>query len=336
MKKVERIYEIDAFRGIAAICVLLFHFELFRFGCTGVDLFFVISGFVIFMSLESRSDIKKFIRSRVVRLYPSYWLSIVIAVICAATFFGTHLNIYSTLANFTMLQPLFRTTNLVGAYWTLYVELLFYTCMILLASMQLFSKAEILIFVSLLLCFIINLFHLLLNHKIELYDHYFVFLRYVFPLISHLQTFSAGIIFYIIYQKGFNKSRVLLLLFTLICAAAAHRDSVMINSFLTIEEHVFCLLIYYILFILLIQKKIEFLKFKPFILIGTISYPLYLTHQPTGVDFWQYLKINQFPVYISKICGITACIVIAVLITFCFDIPVRKHLKGRRTESTGF
>lgn len=53
-----RYTELDALRGIAALMVVFFHFTMdrpqgqmgFKLGVTGVDLFFIISGFVIFMS----------------------------------------------------------------------------------------------------------------------------------------------------------------------------------------------------------------------------------------------------------------------------------------------
>ena len=64
-----RLQELDALRGIAALMVVLFHFTMgrqeanlgFKLGTTGVDLFFIISGFVIFMSLSKVKNSKDFI-----------------------------------------------------------------------------------------------------------------------------------------------------------------------------------------------------------------------------------------------------------------------------------
>ena len=82
-----RLKQFDALRGIAAISVCFFHIvkylklevtyfgKIFQFGYMGVDLFFIISGFVIYMSLKNTKCIKEFWISRFTRLYPTYWFS---------------------------------------------------------------------------------------------------------------------------------------------------------------------------------------------------------------------------------------------------------------------
>ena len=124
----KRLTELDALRGLAALSVCLFHFDYFNYGVTGVDLFFMISGFVIFMSVSNAKNINDFIFSRIIRLYPVYWLSIFIAVLAyyvKSNTFPPHHTSY-ILGNLLMIQPVFRTPVLVDAYWTLYVEILFY------------------------------------------------------------------------------------------------------------------------------------------------------------------------------------------------------------------
>jgi peptidoglycan/LPS O-acetylase OafA/YrhL/lysophospholipase L1-like esterase len=85
-----RIPSIDGLRAIALILVVLFHFELssFQNGYLGVDVFFVISGFVI-TNLLAVSDLKKsnasifmaFYRNRFLRLAPSAVLVLVISTL---------------------------------------------------------------------------------------------------------------------------------------------------------------------------------------------------------------------------------------------------------------
>lgn len=78
---VKRDLVLDALRGIAAVLVVLFHLKMdtgnpdygLHLGMTGVDLFFLISGFVIFMTLRKTSSSNDFVISRFIRLYPTYW-----------------------------------------------------------------------------------------------------------------------------------------------------------------------------------------------------------------------------------------------------------------------
>lgn len=89
-----RLEFLDAIRGVAAFIVLIQHYseQLFRptalavspyvnLGRAGVVAFFIVSGFVIPMSIERRGDLKAFWVSRVFRLYPAYLASMLIFLI---------------------------------------------------------------------------------------------------------------------------------------------------------------------------------------------------------------------------------------------------------------
>jgi peptidoglycan/LPS O-acetylase OafA/YrhL len=150
-----RLAYIDALRGVAAICVMYFHYalgmlgmpgvydgidrqiasalcEFVEFGKFGVALFFIISGFVIPSSLGLRGDIKNFMVSRFFRLYPMYWVTIAIAVSIAALS-RTAFAPTTVLANITMLQGFAHIPDVVGVFWTLQIELIFYALCICLA-----------------------------------------------------------------------------------------------------------------------------------------------------------------------------------------------------------
>ena len=86
------IYELDGLRGVAALAVVFYHYTTrfsikfnsdiisnvinFKYGHYGVQLFFVISGFVIFMSIEKVKSPFEFLYKRFVRLYPTFWMSL--------------------------------------------------------------------------------------------------------------------------------------------------------------------------------------------------------------------------------------------------------------------
>ncbi|MER7191604.1 acyltransferase family protein [Streptomyces flaveolus] len=146
-----RLAALDGLRFLAALAVVLFHFvgqtrwgmiavwgrpyqetfpdahRYFAFGRLGVDLFFLISGFVICMSAWGRTP-RDFFISRVTRLYPMYWVAIAVSASVIYLFdtpFG-HPNPRLLFANLTMLQTPLGVDNLDSVYWTLWPELCFY------------------------------------------------------------------------------------------------------------------------------------------------------------------------------------------------------------------
>lgn len=88
----KRIKELDSLRGIAALMVVLYHYTFrfhekysysflydvfnFEYGHLGVELFFMISGFVIYMSIKNINSPLDFLKKRFYRLYPLFWLSL--------------------------------------------------------------------------------------------------------------------------------------------------------------------------------------------------------------------------------------------------------------------
>jgi peptidoglycan/LPS O-acetylase OafA/YrhL len=148
-----RLYAIDGIRLLAALMVAVHHYAgtnrvdqpdnriwdrpvsdimptVFRFasyGWIGVEIFFVISGFVICMSCWGRTP-RQFFTSRVIRLYPAYWFAIVFttAVLIALPGVWDRLRTRDVLLNFTMLQSGSGVMNVDGVYWTLWSELRFY------------------------------------------------------------------------------------------------------------------------------------------------------------------------------------------------------------------
>src|SRR5580658_10222082 len=89
-----RISVVEALRALASVSVALFHFcnqlsstgahLVTRYGWLGVDVFFVISGFVIPLSLHGRDyelrDFPSFMLRRLVRLEPAYLISIAVVI----------------------------------------------------------------------------------------------------------------------------------------------------------------------------------------------------------------------------------------------------------------
>lgn len=145
----ERIPGIDILRGLAAIAVLAFHFTT-RFGIVfghpvapafsvpwgqhGVELFFVISGFAVELSLESRRTPGDFLWSRALRLYPTFWAALGVTFV-VVTVFGLPERVASSrdaLLNVTMIPESLGAQAVDAVYWTLERELRFYGLVLLL------------------------------------------------------------------------------------------------------------------------------------------------------------------------------------------------------------
>ena len=93
--KSKRILELDAIRALSCLNLLLFHFTWvyeetygfsspigykFPYGKYGVQLFFMLSGLVNAMTLLSKRDSANFISARWIRIFPSYWIVILMNV----------------------------------------------------------------------------------------------------------------------------------------------------------------------------------------------------------------------------------------------------------------
>jgi peptidoglycan/LPS O-acetylase OafA/YrhL len=151
--KREHLFVLDTLRGIAALSVCLFHFtgsvlpklivpqtkNLFAWGWLGVEIFFVISGFIIpYVLLKSRYTLKNFgnfIGKRFVRICPPSWIVIVLTVLqyfIIDHFIHSKHNWMATLSLPQVLHSLAYTIPFTkyewvnSIFWTLAVEFQFY------------------------------------------------------------------------------------------------------------------------------------------------------------------------------------------------------------------
>ncbi|MEU8585425.1 acyltransferase [Streptomyces sp. NPDC048664] len=149
-RRENRLRALDGLRLIAALMVACYHYGgrdgevtqawgtsprhqfpalhlLFAYGCLGVQIFFVISGFVICMSGWGR-PLRSFFASRASRLLPAYWAAILIitAVFALPMVAYKALSPSDTLVNLTMLQMPLGVDRVLGVCWTLWAEVRFY------------------------------------------------------------------------------------------------------------------------------------------------------------------------------------------------------------------
>jgi peptidoglycan/LPS O-acetylase OafA/YrhL len=150
-----RIRYLDGLRGLAILLVLGWHYigptyaanlpyhdkltwiPLFNHGWVGVYLFFLISGYVIFMTIEDCSTFREFMKRRWLRLFPAMLLTSVL-VFAVAQFLGVFMpsgeaRLIDLLPGLTFISDSFWHAilhldihGLDGDFWTLYVEFGFY------------------------------------------------------------------------------------------------------------------------------------------------------------------------------------------------------------------
>jgi peptidoglycan/LPS O-acetylase OafA/YrhL len=144
-----RIRHVDSLRAVAAGLVVWLHIDQFlnpsapptsaflnplqdwpsNFdpGRMGVMIFFAISGFVICRSFGKTREgsVRRFLIRRVCRLYPAYWVSMLGALL-VWWLKGQTWTWADLAANATMIPATLGQTRLLGVYWTLEIELLFY------------------------------------------------------------------------------------------------------------------------------------------------------------------------------------------------------------------
>ncbi|MFM7322737.1 MAG: acyltransferase family protein [Armatimonadota bacterium] len=143
---------LDALRGVAALSVLLFHLQVHTFegfparpipvgsvtwwvflgwfdlGKFAVALFFLVSGTLIPSTLRAPgATLPQFARRRAFRLYPAYWTAILLQLGALAVLgHGGSIRWLEVAVNTTMLQKFVGIPDLIGVFWTLQIELVFY------------------------------------------------------------------------------------------------------------------------------------------------------------------------------------------------------------------
>ncbi|WP_284958534.1 acyltransferase family protein [Enterobacter cloacae] len=157
-----RLDSLHTMRGLAAITVMFFHFSwildsaygglgnnLMKYGYLGVDIFFIISGFVISMSSSKASSnlngCFSFMKHRLMRLFPAYYFWLLVAFLTGGAMSTFHYpdKVDNLISAFTMTPvtsqngPLYlNNESMYGVRWSLIYEMYFY----LLVTFSLFVK----------------------------------------------------------------------------------------------------------------------------------------------------------------------------------------------------
>lgn len=311
MSSKEHLYGLDLLRIVAAVLVLLNHFALFGWespsgfaqgdaaafaylepfavvGAIGVEIFFVISGFVIALSTMSVTP-SQFLRHRIIRVFPALWICGFIALLARAAGGEEMTTLVMDYARSAVLSPVGPYID--GVIWTLVVEAVFYGVIFLaMVFHRLVSLEGVAIMLGLSSSIFIAAFLYfyaasLTNGDSEVYD---LLRRFPFKvlLLRHGVFFAIGILIYSIFHRGFARGKAayaaIFCLFGLIEIAISYGAAEKVVPMLLIW---LCALVVIIASIRHAKEIQNFFQARHNTVrnLGRLSYPLYLSHYSFGM-----------------------------------------------------
>lgn len=321
-----RIQELDALRGIAALLVVVFHyttrydeiyqhsfehadrFELLQFG---VQFFFMISGFVIYLTTQRVSGVGDFLYRRFTRLYPTYWMALCLTfgIVCLFGLPGKEATVSTVLWNLTMFQGLVGKPHVDGAYWSLLPELMFY---LLMSVLLLVKKANYLWSISIVWMV------LMLGKTLGGWS------SGLLPTVLNLRygmLFLSGMHFYALFKGERNGGHHLFILLSFwLCTLRYHEIG---------EQSL--LLGFFSVFYLFVYGQLEWLAYRPLLWLGQISYALYLLHQNIGYIIINALKETfGYTSWWMLLIPLAGTVLLAHLLTFYLEQPLIKWMRRKR------
>jgi peptidoglycan/LPS O-acetylase OafA/YrhL len=341
MSAPQRFHQIDFLRGLACLSVIAFHFlhrgqqggwltestwpwlqSVAVLGHLGVHLFFMISGFVILMSAQD-STVRGFIASRVARLYPAFWVGVLLTSLVAWVSHSQKFAVTpgQVLVNLTMVPQWVQVEFVDGAYWSLAVELQFYLMVIALLHFGQMRRVEWWAAGWLVIASVNAV-------------------RRMYPLEFWLDArwaslFVAGMIFYRISRKGWNGQRYLLLLWAYVLSvwygwkgADAGKLGQELVSLGTPVQVVVWLTIFHLVFLAIIGGRLK-MRASPLVYwFGALTYPVYLLHQNIGYILLMAPGWQQVDFHVRVLVVLAGVVLVSWLVHEWVERPLSKRLRG--------
>ena len=292
----DRIPELDLLRFAAAAGVVLFHAtnwpaqettlsDVATYGSFGVPLFFMISGFVILMTAQGRSGIE-FVNSRIARLYPSFWICVLLTTLALALLADRPPPIGVVAANLTM-QPhmVSDAPYLDSVYWSLVVEMKFYALIWLVIVTKQLRRIEL--FLTLWLA-------LAAFAAFVTVPQWFNSL--LIPMWASL--FIGGCYLYLIRSRGTTVRRLIMYTASVavsMCWSLQYQSVYTHSKSLETQLTVLAVMLgISVVFLLLALRKWALPRTRLWVWLGCLTYPLYLTHAKSGRQVWLRLEGDEW------------------------------------------
>jgi peptidoglycan/LPS O-acetylase OafA/YrhL len=340
-----RLRELDLLRFVAAMAVVAYHATgggtpdwrhagvahpfpgispVTHWGYLGVQLFFLISGFVILMSAWNRPP-ELFAVSRFTRLFPAYWFSLLLAVALylltrqAVDYGPGGQSVFRRfLPNLTMLQDAVGSRGMELSYWTLWVELRFYVLVGLLLWWGL-TVRRVLLFMG---------GWLLISVMAQEADS--AILREIF-LPDWAPYFIAGMAFYLIYRYGPNLVFWLLAGFCWALAVYYATQRIdPINRWPGVQDYAVPAIVtaLFAVMALVAVGGLGWLRWRGLVVLGALTYPVYLLHEMIMMVAVHYLHARLSPWAVLGV-AVGVVLVLSYLVHRFVEGPVRGLLETR-------
>lgn len=300
-----RLLLLDGLRFIAAIMVVLYHYTAWHqtfwhgtvardawptlsritvFGNMGVQLFFIISGFVILLSAYGKS-IPQYVGSRIGRLFPAYWVAVIAAGVLVLFIWpamGEGRTVADWAINLTMVQQGLDVPHMDGVYWTLWTELRFYLWILLLMLLRCLTPQRILAFAALWPVAVIATSGVDASWREQL----------LIP--DHAALFAGGMVLFLIYRFGHTLSRWAVLGFTVVCAAlqtgvgAPAEAANLVGYQIPAWTYWVIVVGLFALVGVIALTRLGRVSLPGLALAGALTYPVYLLHEVWG---WWLIKL---------------------------------------------
>ena len=332
---------VDYIKGVACLFIVFVHFNnrfsapafsnIFAAGGRGVDVFFIISGFLTMISLNNKKDGETLIawyRKRIVRLAPLYYIAIILSLIVFRSSGGgveywlgsqKKVTITNILAHFMFLHGLnpYYADSIIGVEWYIGILVLLYAVSPLIHKYITSLKRAIIfffisyisskVFVKVLLALIVG------NAEIPdlyLWEHY---IR-SFSLFAMLPVYAIGILFFYLNQnhnvREFFENKI----FRNVALVGSVIIFLFACNILLINRSEIWWLGFVLIFLSLNSAK-ALIGQKIFTVIGKYSYGIYLFHYSI-VSKWNMYDVRYS--IISWVFGLSVVVISAFLLSIFF------------------
>lgn len=341
-------------RGVASLYVVILHYYQYieyylkhnggsklnehltafcMHGYLAVDVFFILSAFVITLSSKKYfdksfefSNYKMFMQKRWIRIYPAYIIIAIYGYVIVENFSRTP----NFILSLTLLNLLFGLSHILGHLWSLSAEWITYLLYPVFYKFSMLKESKywkyVLVSLGLIVLYLVGLVwnkRIFADYMLEVFQGY--------PsLFRCFGDYLIGMGAYLAYRENkYNK-------------LTSHLSSIVISVLILIALFVpkADLLVVLLCSILLLNictdKSLvaKLLASKVIYFLGLISYPLYLINSLVFLEFdrihvvlMDYFDLNN--IYLLGIAFIAICVLLATIFTFYIESPIISFLNSR-------